>query len=236
MHRYAQTNLQLYAQLVAAEWTEPQLALAARGYEQAIEVCGGSCRANGKPFLCHLVGTASILASWGATTEEVVCGLVHSAYSHGAFADRRPGMTAAKRAVMREAVGDDCEAQVADYTQLAWRGAAIEQWAGKRDSLTPGEWRAIRVRLANELEEYLDLGMQFSRKTKVTGPLPDHDPLLVLAERLVSCDFSLELAAAVAANVAGTVPAVLVRVDGRSFRPRLQRPRLRARLEALWGS
>ena len=83
MHRYAQTNLQLYGQLGAAGWTEPQLALVASGYELAMEICGASFRPNGKPFMCHLVGTASIVASWVAPVDEVVCGLLHSAYTHG---------------------------------------------------------------------------------------------------------------------------------------------------------
>jgi (p)ppGpp synthase/HD superfamily hydrolase len=98
---------QLYAQLQAADWTDPQLGLVARAYALAIDVCGCSFRPNGKPFLCHLVGTASIVASWNGPIDEVVCGLVHAVYSHGVCSgDRERGMTDQKRAIVSEAIGD----------------------------------------------------------------------------------------------------------------------------------
>ena len=217
MHEYAQTNLQLYAQLDRARWTEPQLALAGRAYDLALRVCGASFRPNGKPFLCHLVGTASILASWPATTDEVICGLVHSVYTHGVFSDQERGVTEGKRAVVCDAIGDT-EALVTDYTDLAWNMSAAAAWAAKADALSPGERSAIRVRLANELEDHLDLGLLYARKTKVTEPLRAGDPLLALAERFVSSEFAHELETAIVANEKGSVPPSLVRQDVRSFR------------------
>jgi hypothetical protein len=217
VHEYAQTNLQLYAQLDRAGWTEPQLALAARAYDLALHVCGASFRPNGKPFLCHLVGTASILASWPATTDEVICGLVHSVYTHGVFSDPKRGVTDAKRTVVRDAIGET-EALVTDYTELAWNIAAAAAWAAKEDPPSSGERSAVRVRLANELEDHLDLGLLYARKTKVTEPVRPGDPLLVLAERFVSRKFSHELEAAISANEEGSVASSLVREDVRSFR------------------
>ncbi len=235
MTRYAQTNLQLYAQLTAAGWDESELELIARGYELVMEVCGATVRPNGKPFLCHLVGTASILVSWHAPTEEVICGLVHSVYTHGVFADREPGMTTRKRAVVRGAVGDQCEALVADYTRLTWSAAEVERMAVAGDSPTAGERSAVRVRLANELEDHLDLGMQFSQKTKVANSPRDDDPVLVLAERFVSREFKEELAAEIAANAVGAAPPALVRTEHSSFRPAAPQPSFRARLTSLWS-
>jgi (p)ppGpp synthase/HD superfamily hydrolase len=220
VHRYAQTNLQLYAQLQAADWTDPQLELVSRAYELAIDVCGGSFRPNGKPFLCHLVGTASIMASWNGPIDEVVCGLVHSVYSHGVFSDdRERGMTDHKRAIVSEAIGDACEERVADYTGLLWKADAIERYADDLEALTQGERAAIRVRLANELEDHLDLGMQFSRKEKATAPSAAGHAVLRLAEQLVGRGFSQELEAAIVADRASAAPAVLVRADTSSFRP-----------------
>ena len=127
-------------------------------------------------------------------------------------------MTDARRAAVRQAIGEECEALVAAYTRLSWKPSAIEQLAGDLDSLNAGERVAVRVRLANELEDHLDLGMQYSRKTKATSSPRAGDPLLVLAERLVGPDFSDALAAAIAADAERTVPAVLVRADTKSFR------------------
>jgi (p)ppGpp synthase/HD superfamily hydrolase len=61
---YAQTNLQLYRQL--RDRTDADVALVAAAYELALSLFPRSFRATGKPFLCHLVGTASILDSHGA--------------------------------------------------------------------------------------------------------------------------------------------------------------------------
>jgi hypothetical protein len=217
VHEYAQTNLQLYAQLEHAGWAEPQLALAERAYDLALHVCGASYRPNGKPFLCHLVGTASILASWPATTGEVICGLIHSVYTHGVFSDPQRGVTDVKRAVVRDAIGET-EVLVTDYTELAWNTSAVVAWAAKEDAPSSGERSAVRVRLANELEDHLDLGLLYARKTKVSEPVRPGDPVFALAERFVSPAFAHELGAAVAANEKGSVASCLVRKDVRSFR------------------
>lgn len=214
MHSYAQTNLQLYSQLGGAGWTDEELSLVGRGYELAISACGASFRPNGKPFVCHLVGTASIVASWRAPVEEVVCALLHSVYTHGVFAGEPTGLTPAKRAATRDAVGEQCEGLVTAYTSLEWGGEAIARWAASTDSLSKDERVAVRVRLANDLEDHLDLGMRYARKSK---PAAAGDQLLVLAERLVGADFAHELADAIAANAAATVPSALVRADESSF-------------------
>jgi (p)ppGpp synthase/HD superfamily hydrolase len=219
VHRYAQTNLQLYAQLQRAGWTEPMLARAARGYELALDVCGAAIRPNGKPFLCHLVGTASIVVSWGSGGDEVVCALVHSAYTHGVFADPRPGMTDEKREAVSQAVGVECEALVAAYTELAWAREAIEGYVTSVDALGASQRTAIRVRLANELEDHLDLGMCFARKTKETASSDGRDARIVLAEALVGDRFAQELRATIADTAAAHVPDVLVRDATASFRP-----------------
>jgi (p)ppGpp synthase/HD superfamily hydrolase len=222
VHRYAQTNLQLYAQLGAAGWPEQDLALVARGYELAISACGASFRPNGKPFVCHLVGTASIVASWEAPVEEVVCALLHSLYTHGVFAGEPAGLTAAKQEAVRDAVGEGCETLVAAYSTLDWGGDSTDEWTTTVDSASAHERVALRVRLANELEDHLDLGMSYARKTKTS----DSSALVVLAEELVGPAFAQELADAVAANARAAVPDALVRADASSFvagAPRAQR-------------
>ena len=75
---YAQTNLQLYAQLRRANADESDLALVRRGYDLAMHLCPASFRGSGKPLLAHLVGTASILASLGQPTRVVTAGLLHA--------------------------------------------------------------------------------------------------------------------------------------------------------------
>ncbi len=218
MHSYPQTNLQLYAQLRAAGWADHELARVARAYDLAIGVCGASIRPNGKPFLSHLVGTAGIVASWGAGADEVVCGLVHAVYTHGAFADDTPGVTDQKRTIVRRAVGDECEALVVAYTGLAWTPPTIEDYASGVDALDESRKAAIRVRLANELEDHLDLGMRFARKTREPSSDGGRDARLVLAEALVGDGFANELRETIAESADAVVPDALVRDATASFR------------------
>lgn len=218
MHSYPQTNLQLYADLRARGWDDAALGAVAGAYELALEVCGTSVRPNGKPFLCHLVGTAGVVARWGSH-DEVVCGLVHAVYTHGSFADSRPGMTEEKRTVVRAAVGDDREALVAAYTELPWTAPAIAGYAAGSDALDGLERASIRVRLANELEDHLDLGVCHARKSKPEASVGNRDGRLVLAEVLVGSGFADELAAAIAENMDAHVPDALVRDAEASFRP-----------------
>ena len=67
---------------------------AARGYEpanlRAIEaacdyatlLCDGVYRADGRPFLNHLIGTAGVLIRYDFRVDVVLAGLLHAAYSH----------------------------------------------------------------------------------------------------------------------------------------------------------
>jgi hypothetical protein len=105
---------------------------------------------------------------------------------------------------------------------LLWKADAIERYAGNLEALTQGERAAIRVRLANELEDHLDLGMQFSRKEKATATSAAGHAALRLAEQLVGRGFSQELEAAIAADRGSAAPAVLVRADTSSFRPEVR--------------
>ncbi len=62
MH-YAQTNIQLYEQLLAARWSAADIVPARAAYELAMRIFAGHFRPSHKPFLAHLVGVASILAT-----------------------------------------------------------------------------------------------------------------------------------------------------------------------------
>src|SRR5574338_275392 len=53
IRQYAQTTLQLYAQLRAAGAAEADLALVRNGYDLAMHLCPASFRGSGKPLLAH---------------------------------------------------------------------------------------------------------------------------------------------------------------------------------------
>ena len=120
MSRYAQTNLELYAQLGAAGYGEAAVPATAAAYMLAARLFAGLHRASGKVFLAHVVGTASVLVEARARLDVVLAGLVHAAYTHGEFGDGWTGATAAKRAQVRAAIGAEAETLVDRYARWPW--------------------------------------------------------------------------------------------------------------------
>jgi hypothetical protein len=158
--RAAQTNLGLYQQLHDAGWTEADLVLARDAYLLAMRLFSDRFRANGKPFVAHLVGTASILAMVGARPAIVIAGLLHAVYANGVFPDGFAGVSDSHRSIVRKTSGVEAEQLVAAYQALAWKPAVVRpliaDWAAVDAELRD----VLLMRMANELEDHLGLGMR----------------------------------------------------------------------------
>lgn len=210
MTPYAQTNLQLWRELVDAGWRDEELVRARRGYELAMRLFSARYRANGKPFVAHLVGTASVLRAHEAPVDVVLAGLLHAAYAQGDFGGARRGMNGARRRRVRAAIGEAAEALVVDYTHFRWRPDVIAALAARREALSPKERQVVVMRLANELEDHLDLGMAFGAKPpKARGVALEAAPLVVLARGLGLTRLADALAAAYEQHDAAEVPESL---------------------------
>jgi hypothetical protein len=84
---YAQTNIQLFNQLHCNRYySDTDLKSICNAYSFARKLFAGLVRGSGKPFMCHLVGTASILASLNAPIQVVTAGLLHASYIYGQLA------------------------------------------------------------------------------------------------------------------------------------------------------
>lgn len=162
----AQTNFQLYRQLQGAGYSEAELVLIRNAYELAMRLFTGQFRGNGAPFLCHLVGTASILAKLKAAPAIVAAGLLHSAYSFGEFGCGTRTMTEGKREQVRAAGGADAESLVARYTALPWTQASIQAAIDHPGDLTDEERTVFLMRLSNEVDDNLDHSSLYSRKAE----------------------------------------------------------------------
>jgi (p)ppGpp synthase/HD superfamily hydrolase len=176
MQTYAQTNLQLYTQLRLAGVPNEDLQRVRAGYDLGLRLFPASFRGSGKPLLAHLVGTASILAAIGQPADVVTAGLLHAAYALGDFGDGRLGMTDAKRARVRQAVGARIEDLVARYTAFDWNRNTIPAIRQRVDSLGTAEREVLVIRLANELEDHLDYGVLYcgngeKRREYIRSPL-----------------------------------------------------------------
>lgn len=211
MHSYAQTNIQLYNQLQSLGYTENDIASTFNAYELALELFPAHFRANGKHFLSHLVGTASILAAQQLRIDLVNAGLLHSAYLFGHFTDYRPGITDKKKHHVIEAVGEEVESLIFRYTLLPWNTISILQHENQIASLSNQERDILILKLANELEDNLDLGMAYGKKDHTATYIASMDALRNISEKLVSSSFSNELVSALQHTLSTTVSPRLQR-------------------------
>jgi hypothetical protein len=157
----AQTNLQLYAQLRAAGYAAQDLSRVADAYQLAMVLFSGQFRASGKTFLAHLIGTASLVASVGARVEVVVAALLHAAYDAGDFGTLRRNISSLKRRRLQAVVGAEAESLIVAYSALKWTSPGITRFIDQFSAKSPSEREAMRIRLANEVEEYLDDGQLY---------------------------------------------------------------------------
>src|SRR4051795_951805 len=126
--RVAQTNVQLLNQLRDAAWPLDDLIAVQRAYELLTTLYPGYFQADGKPFVCHGVGVASILAELGQPAEIVAVGLLHNIYGNADFGDDgAPGATPARRRLVRDAVGPDVEGMLARFVEMRIRPHTIEE-------------------------------------------------------------------------------------------------------------
>jgi hypothetical protein len=155
----AQTNLQLGRQLVRAGWDDDDLARIAAGYDLAVQLFAGAVRSSGKPFVCHLVGTASVVADHSDDPDLVAAALLHAAYDQGDFADGRRGRTSGRAAVVRDAIGERAEALVTAYDRLAVDDGLLAGLERRAEDLSEHERRMLVLLLANEADDHLDHGI-----------------------------------------------------------------------------
>jgi (p)ppGpp synthase/HD superfamily hydrolase len=159
----AQTNLGLYKQVHATGYAPDELAWLRDCYEFATLLFAGHLRATGKPFLSHLVGTASTLAALGTPAVTVGAGLLHAAYSHGDFGITRRRN---RRPRVRAAIGEAAEALVWRYHERPWTPSEIGWLSREHAGLSQTDRLVVLMRLANELDDNLDLAMLQSHEDK----------------------------------------------------------------------
>ncbi|HBO13424.1 MAG TPA: hypothetical protein DD491_11620, partial [Halieaceae bacterium] len=198
----AQTNIQLYEQLRLSGYDDAAVVAAARAYALAQPLFSARFRGSGRPFLCHLVGTASVLARDGASIEEVTAGLLHAAYDAGLFGyDMHRTVSPRKRAAVREAVGEAGEALVAAYTALPWTGSTLERLAASA-ARSPEERSVLRLRLANELDDLADGGLRYTgrEKASLVDDASHRAKLVTLAQQVDMPHLAADLEAALASH------------------------------------
>lgn len=162
MYSYAQTNIQLFNQLQSEGYSNNDLVCVLNSYELAMELFTGLFRPSGKTFIDHSIGTASILVSLHVPVNIVVAGLLHAAYVHGDFGSVSiRSISDDKRKQVIHAIGEQVEEYVAEYTTFRWNSQTIPTICVRLNALTPIERDVVLMRLANELEDNLNLGVLY---------------------------------------------------------------------------
>jgi (p)ppGpp synthase/HD superfamily hydrolase len=179
-----QTNLQLYALLLEAGRDATELRSVRDAYALATQLFAGLMRPEGRPFVCHIVGVAGILAMLDASLPTVVGGLLHSAYTHGDFGRGCGEVHHAARDRVRAAVGGEIEGIVSAYAALSWNAPSVDRYAAEVGETRAGTRRILVIRLANELEDALDDGLRLSRKSENPHRAIVVDNLVTLAMAL----------------------------------------------------
>ena len=175
----AQTNLQLYNELVALGWTSDDLRRARGAYELASELFSGRYRCSGKPFVAHLVGTASAVAAAHGGPDLVLAALLHAAYDQGDFGTGRRGSLRARREIVRGVVGPEAEALVFAYSGAPWNSDVVAD-AASRHRLPDGVRRDVLVlQVANEIDEHTDGGARYCNKGNAA--MYEDDAILAMA-------------------------------------------------------
>jgi (p)ppGpp synthase/HD superfamily hydrolase len=255
----AQTNVQLYNQLRRKGLRLDDLLVVHRAYELLTTLYAGFFQADGKPFVAHGVGVASILAELDQPAEILAVGLLHNVYGNADFGDGRDGVvTAFRRRVVRAAVGDDVEELLLRFRELRIMSRNVEQVRRTLSERSEIERRLICVELADYLEKHVDLGILYwDRSSRVVGASElIGDDLIAIAHGLGEPGLAEMLSRAFSATASqrDQVPVALRPSDGRPYlrlivprscrqrvlvsvriavRRLYQRARLRARLREL---
>lgn len=192
---YAQTNIQLYNQLVRARTSSDDLALIRRAYDLAVKLFAGLYRPNGKTFLDHVVGTASILHKVQGKPVLTAAGLLHSAYSHGDFGLLGRLSSAACHQRLIDSVGHQVEAYVHGYEKLPWSMGCARELLARIDVMTPFERELVLMRVVNELDDHLDAGTLYCYRAAAHQDRLDsrRDLLFALARKLDSAAVEREI-------------------------------------------
>ncbi|MGY6587780.1 MAG: HD domain-containing protein [Wenzhouxiangella sp.] len=149
----AQTNLQLYAQLLQAGFSDDALEAVNRAYLFAARNTAKVLRGSGKPFACHLVGTASLLAEAGQGWEVITAALLHAMYQNRVPFPGADNLDQ-RRHYLRQQFGDAVESLVHDYHHF--EVVRLDQFS---DEQLREKRTVVMMRLADEMEDLLDHGV-----------------------------------------------------------------------------
>ncbi len=156
IYHYAQTNIQLFKELMNLGYSTGELVLIKSAYELARNLLTGKYFASSRAFIDHAVGTASILASLRLSADVVAAGLLHNIYREGDFGfGAKNHISDSKRKKVISIVGRQVEKYISKYLELPWY-KNLPAICANLDKLDKIDRDVVLIKLANELEHILD--------------------------------------------------------------------------------
>ena len=214
MERIAQTNLQLYNQLRLEGRPPDDLALIRRCYELSVKLYSGAFQADGKPFVAHTTGVASIVGHLGVSSVVVGAACIHNVYGNGNFGDGQSEIASSRRRrVVENAVGAEVEACIYRFRSFRLNSSSIGEIASRLDQLDGLDRDLVAMDLADHLEKYVDYGvLYFGDGSWVTGFIEHHGKTLIdIANRLGHPQLAIAFADAFAETARQVIPPELKR-------------------------
>jgi (p)ppGpp synthase/HD superfamily hydrolase len=162
-----QTNVQLYQQMRVANYAPKDVEIVHNAYSIAQQLFSARFRQSAKPFLCHLVGTASDLIHEAAEPDVLAAALLHAAYTEGDFGYVFIGHkkdSKRKRRWLAARVGENAEHYVQCYTHMLWSSDSIPHIKRNMAQYDDTERTVLMIRLANEIDDFRDFGALHCRE------------------------------------------------------------------------
>ncbi len=180
---YAQTVIQFFNQLSKAGYGEGELEQIRDAWMLARRIFACRILGNGRIFLAHALGSASVLASVKSRPALVVAALLHNVYGTGRFADGVGGADESKRQFVRNIVGPEVEDILFRFWSVRWNVVAMQDWL-QRERLDPWQQDLLTVRMADAIDHAVMLGLayQSDQRSRQRFDLV-RKPMIVLARK-----------------------------------------------------
>lgn len=164
MNIFAQNYPQLMNQAIAAGYSDTELLSLKKAFDIALLMSDGIYRAQGVPLLNHLTSTASIVLAEKGDSELVIVALLHAAYVVQLFDhSTRSRKLQKRRQELTELVGDRIESLIWKFERMPWyRQTVLEQYNHNYPNLDDNVKKILLIRLANELDDYLDNATEYT--------------------------------------------------------------------------
>lgn len=165
-----QTRSGLLDLAVERGYSAPEMALLASAYRVAHKLMDGGYRSCGRPFINHLVGTASVLLRYGFRMEIVAAGMLHAVYSHCPAHAAGPKAATEMVCAALGGAGSPLEKIVSAYTQRTSSWQNLLAQPEPLSSLTVLDAEIIAIVAANEIEMHMSGEFRYSGRADAINP------------------------------------------------------------------